>query len=184
MASYESRRAKLFLECQACQCRKTAPNRLKLLRGYLVDRPFQRILVHLVESISQSVLVAGAKGKIIFAMMAHSTRCTLLLPIPNKSADTVAKATIDCISGIFGLLQTMHSDRGPEFENSIIYPLQSMLGHQKKCTTPYRPQGNPVSERAHSTMHAMLAMHSSTEKYHSASLLTFVQLAHNRYFCP
>ena len=104
-------------------------------------------------------------------MMDHLTRFTLLTPIPNKSADTVAKAIIDRITGVFGRPEILHSDQGPEYENKIISQLQDILGYKKTRTTPYRPQGNSVSERVHSTMHAMLAMHSSIEQGNWASLL-------------
>ena len=114
--------------------------------------------------------------------MDHLTRFTLLTPIANKSADTVAKAIIDRIIGIFSPPEILHSDQGPEFENKIVYQLQSILGYKKTRTTPYRPHGNSVSERVHSTMHVMLAMHSSIEQDNWASLLPFVQLAHNTSF--
>ena len=115
-------------------------------------------------------------------MMDNLTRFTLLTPIPNTAAETVARAIIDRIIGIFGPPEIVHSDRGLEFENEVISQLQSIHGYKKTRTTPYRPQGNSVSERVHSTMHAMLAMHSSIKQDNWASLLPFVQLAHNTSF--
>ena len=76
----------------------------------------------------------------------------------------------------------LHSDQGTEFENKVIHQLQTILGYKKTCTTPYRPQGNSVSERVHSTMHAMLAMHSSMGRDNWAELLPMVQLAYNTSF--
>ena len=104
-------------------------------------------------------------------MMDNLTRFTLLTPIPNKAAGTVARAIIDRIIGIFGPPEILHSDRGLDIHR-----------HKKTRTTPYRPQGNSVSERVHSRMHAMLAMHSSIKQDNWASLLPFVQLAHNTSF--
>ena len=115
-------------------------------------------------------------------MMDHLTWFALLTPVPNKSADTIAKAIIDRIIGIFDPPEILHSDQGPEFENRIIYQLQNILGYKKTRTAPYRPQGNYVSERIHPTMYAMLAMHSSIEQDNWASLLPFIQLADNTSF--
>ena len=56
-------------------------------------------------------------------MMDHLTRFTVLTPIPNISAVTVAQAIIDRIVGIFGSPEMLHSDMGPEFENSIVHQL-------------------------------------------------------------
>ncbi|CAM9650483.1 unnamed protein product [Laminaria digitata] len=64
-------------------------------------------------------------------MMDHLTRFTLLTQIPNKSADTVAKAMIDRIVGIFDPPAILRSDQGPEFDNKIIFQLQSILGYKK-----------------------------------------------------
>ena len=92
---------KWCLECQACQRRKTAHNRPKLPTGHLpVERPFHRISVDLVEYKSESISNAGVKGKIVLSIMDDLTRFTLLTLIPNKSAETVAKAIIDRIIGI------------------------------------------------------------------------------------
>ena len=57
-------------------------------------------------------------------MMDHLTRFTVLTPIPSKSAVTVAQAIIDRIIGIFGSPEMLHSDQGPEFQNSVVDQLQ------------------------------------------------------------
>ena len=116
-------------------------------------------------------------------MMDHLTRFAVLLPVRDKAADTVvARPIIERIISILGRPETLHSDQGPEFENKVIYQLQQILGYKKTRTTPYRPQGNSVSERVHSTMHNMLAMHSAIDQSNWASLLPFVQLAPNTSF--
>ena len=60
--------------------------------------------------------------------------------------------------------------------------LQDVFGYKKTKTTPYRPQGNSVSERMHSTQHAMLSMYSNIAQNNWAEVLPFIQLAHNTYF--
>ena len=170
-------------ECQACQRRKTAHNRNQLPTGHVpVQRPFERISVDLVEYKVESVSTAGIRCKYVLSMMDHLTRFAVLTPIPNKSAVTVAQAIIDRIISIFGSPEILHSDQGPEFENSLVHQLQKILNYKKTRTTPYRPQGNSVSERVHATMHAMLAMHSSMNRDNWASLLPFIQLAYNTSF--
>lgn len=170
-------------ECQACQRRKTPHRRPKLPTGHIpVQRPFERISVDLVEYKTISKSAVGAPCKYVLSMMDHLTRYAVLTPIPNKSAETVAKVIIDRIISTFGPPEMLHSDQGTEFENKVIHQLQTILGYKKTCTTPYRPQGNSVSERVHSTMHAMLAMHSSMGRDNWAELLPMVQLAYNTSF--
>ena len=57
--------------------------------------------------------------------------------------------------------------------------MQSVFGYKKTRTVAYRPQGNSVLERVHSTVHNMLAMYSNLACDNWAELLPFVQLAHN-----
>ena len=54
-----------------------------------------------------------------------------------------------------------------------------MFGFEKTRTSAYRPQGNSVLERVHSTMHNMLAMYVNVKYDNWAELLPFIQLAHN-----
>ena len=56
-------------------------------------------------------------------MMDHLTRFTVLTPIPNKSAVTVAQAIINRIIGIFGSPEMLHSDQGPELALLPFIPL-------------------------------------------------------------
>ena len=115
-------------------------------------------------------------------MMDHLTRFAVLLPVRNKTAETVANAIIERIISIFDPPQTLHCHQGPEFENEVIYQLQQILEYKKTRTTPYRLQGNSVSDRVHSTMHSVLAMHNAIDQSNWATLLPFVQLAHNTSF--
>ena len=61
-------------------------------------------------------------------------------------------------------------------------PLQDVFGYKKTKTTPYRPQGNSVSERMHSTPHAMLSIYSNIAQNSWAEILPFIQLAQKTYF--
>ncbi|MEM7282981.1 MAG: DDE-type integrase/transposase/recombinase [Pseudomonadota bacterium] len=170
-------------DCQACQRRKTAHNRPKIPTGHIpVERPFQRVSIDLVEYKTISQSSAGVPCKYVMSVMDHLTRYALFVPIPNKSAVTVAQALIDRVLSTFGIPEKLHSDRGKEFENKVIYQLQTLLHFDKTRTSAFRPQGNSVSERVHSTLHAMLAMHSSVNQDNWASMLPYLQMAYNTSF--
>ena len=80
---------------------------------------------------------------------------------------------------VFGPPETLHSDQGKEFENELVKELQSVFGYKKTRTAAFRPQGNSVLERVHSTVHNMLAMYSNLSFNNWAELLPFVQLPHS-----
>ena len=75
--------------------------------------------------------------------------------------------------------ETLHRNRGSEFENQIIYQLQQILGCHKTRTTPYRPQGNSVSARLHATLHSMLVMHVDIKQRNWVVFLPFLQLVYS-----
>ena len=106
----------------------------------------------------------------------------MLVALPDKNEQTIAKALVERVFGIFGPPETLHSDQGPEFENKVAKQLQNVFGCEKNKTTSYRPQGNSVSERMHSTLHALLSMYSNVVQNNWAEVLPFIQLAHNTSF--
>ena len=75
--------------------------------------------------------------------------------------------------------RTLHSDGGREFENDVVKELQKVYGYKNTRTAAYRPQGNPVLGRVHSTVHNMVATYSTLKCDKWAKLLPYVQLTHN-----
>ena len=170
-------------DCHACQRRETPHHRAKLPTDHLpVDRPFQRVSIDLVEYKTESVSSTGLKCSYAQTIIDNLTRFTVLVALPDKKEQTNAKALVERVFGVFGPPETLHSDQGPEFENKVGKQLQDVLGYNKTKTMPYRSQGNSVSERMHSTLHAMLSMHSNIAQNNWAAVLPFKQLAHNTSF--
>ena len=170
-------------DSHAYQRRKTSHRRPKLHTGHLpVDRPFERVSIDLVEYKTESVSPTGLKCSYVVTIIDHLTRFAVLIALPDKKEQTIAKALVKRVFDIFGPLETLHSDQGPEFENKVVKQLQNVFGYEKTKTTPYRPQGNSVSERMHSTLHAMLSMYSNIAQNNWAEVLPFIQLAHNTSF--
>ena len=77
---------------------------------------------------------------------------------------------------------SLYSDQGPDFKNKIVRQLKDGFGYKKTKTTPYRPQGNSVSERTHSTLYAMLPMYSNIAQINWAEVLPSIQLPHSTSF--
>ena len=167
-------------DCQACQRRKTSYRRPMLPTGHLpVDRPFQRVSIDLVEYKTESVSLTELKCSYALTIIDNLIRFAVLVALPDKKEQTIAKALVERAFSIFGPPETLHSDQGPEFENKVVKQLQDVFGYNKTKTTPYRPQGNSALERMHSTLHARLSMYSKIlhrtiglKSYRSYSSLT------------
>ncbi len=161
--------------CLSCQHRKTSHRQPQLPTGHRpVSRPFQLVAIDLVEYKSLS-----EGNRFILSVIDHLTRYLVLIPIKSKEAVVVVRHLVDRVFSVFGPPETLHSDQGREFENQLVKELQSVFGYKKTRTAAYRPQGNSVLERVHSTVHNMLAMYSNLACDNWSELLSYVQLAHN-----
>ena len=104
-------------DCHACQCRKTPHRRPELPTGHLpVDRPFQRVSIDLVEYKTESVSPTGLKCSYALTIIANFTRFAALVALPDKKEQTIEKAFVERVVGIFGPPEILHSYQGPEFE--------------------------------------------------------------------
>ena len=124
----------------------------------------------------------GLKCSYALTIIDHLTRFAVLVALSDKKEQTIAKALVERVFGIFGPPETLHSYQGPEFENNVVKQLRDVFGYKRTKATPYRPQGNSVSERMHSTLDAMLSMYSNITQNNWAEALPFIQLAHNTSF--
>jgi len=77
------------------------------------------------------------------------TRWPMAVPIPDITAETVAKAFISNWIAHYGIPVTITSDRGSQFESYLWEHLNNLLGIKTIKTTAYHPQGNGLVERFH-----------------------------------
>ena len=81
-----------YQDHQAYQCRKTPHRRPKLPTSHLpVDRPFQRVSIYLVEYKTESVFPTGLKCSYARTIIDHLTRFAVLVALPDKKEQTIAK---------------------------------------------------------------------------------------------
>ena len=97
--------------CKACQRWKTPHRWAKLPTGQLpVDRPFQRASIDLVEYKTEPVFSTGLKYSYALTIIDHLTRFVVLVALPDKKEQTIAKTLVERVFGIFGPPETLHSD--------------------------------------------------------------------------
>lgn len=85
------------------------------------------------------------------------------MPLRDKKATSVARALVERVFSVFSPPEKQHSDQGTEFKNELVKELQSVFGFKKTRTSAYRPQGNSVLQRVHSTMHNTPAMYANVQ---------------------
>ncbi|GBN08040.1 hypothetical protein AVEN_80379-1 [Araneus ventricosus] len=76
------------------------------------------------------------------------TRWPEAFPIPDQSADTIARTFLFGWISRFGVPEKVTSDRGTNFQNNL-FSLSKFLGVEQTRTTAYHPQSNGAVERFH-----------------------------------
>ena len=95
-------------------------------------------------------------NKYILVMSDSFTKWIELIPLPNKSAEEVAKAVYEnwiCRNSPMDILIT---DNGKEFRNQVMEELCKNHGVKHRYTSPYHPQTNAQCERQNRTILAYL----------------------------
>jgi transposase InsO family protein len=145
--------AKFVQSCQHCATyRRSKPPRLGELQDMNVGSPMERAGIYLTGPWSKS------EGKVyILTFIDHFTKWADAVPIPNKEAETVARALVSRIFTQVGCPLQLLSDQGKEFDCHLIKDLCITLGIDKIRASPYKASTNATAERLHRTINAMCA---------------------------
>lgn len=77
-------------------------------------------------------------------------------PMPNMTAETVAKTFVRGYISRYGSIETISTDQGTQFESALMRELNNLLGISRIRTTAYHPQSNGLVERFHRQLKASI----------------------------
>ncbi|GBN24061.1 Retrovirus-related Pol polyprotein from transposon opus [Araneus ventricosus] len=80
-------------------------------------------------------------------------------PIPDQSADTIARAYLLGWISRFGVPEKVTSDHGTNFQSNLFSSLSKFLGAEQTRTTAYHPQSNEAMKRFHRHLKSALMTH-------------------------
>jgi len=145
--------ARYVKRCPECATyRRGKPPKLGQLQEMLMGAPMERLGIDLTGPWPK------ANNKVyILTCIDHFTKWADAIPIPNKEAATVAKALVTKIFTSVGTALQILSDRGKEFDNSMMISLCQLMGTDKIRTTSYKASTNACVERLHRSMNDMIA---------------------------
>ncbi len=141
-------------KCTSCARRKkpTKTRRAKL-RQYTVGAPLERVALDILGPLPET-----EKGNIYVLVIAdYFTKWVEILPLPDQTAETVAKAFTEEFVCRFGAPHEVHSDQGRNFESRVFAETLRLLGSSKTRTTPYNPKSDGMVERFNRTLLNMVS---------------------------
>lgn len=100
------------------------------------------------------------------------------IPIPNQTAETVAREFVHKIITRYGVPKRLLTDQGCNFVSSLLRGVCTLLGVQKLRTTPYHPQCNGMIERLHKTLADMLSHFFSPDGKNWDEIVPFALMAY------
>ena len=102
-------------------------------------------------------------NKYALTVICMHTGFTFCIPIPDKSAATVAKAYINNVDCWFGDSHKILTDNGKECKNALLNEVAKEIGVEHKIyLPPYHPQSNGKIEAFHYFLKACMSKHMRT----------------------
>lgn len=135
-------------KCKKCQQNKAGRGvKMNLRLTNVSDKPFDKVYVDIVGPLPMTL----NGNKYIVSMVDDLTRFVEFTPVPDQTAETIARALYEDILSRYTIPRSLVTDNGSNFVGSVFKSVCKLLGVKKLRTTPYHPQGNLV-ERQHSTL--------------------------------
>ena len=117
-------------------------------------------------------------NKHILVIGDHFTKCNEAITLPNQTAITTANALVDHWISRFGYPQSLHSDKGRNFESKLFEQLMQLLQLDKTRTTTFNPKSNAVIKRMNKTLQNKLAKCINEEQSNWSQQVPYVMMAY------
>ena len=131
--------------CDLCQRIK---NRTEELAGKLkLSEVLKKTWTHLTVDFITKLLVVAGKDVILVVCDQLSKMTHFVATIKRTSAEGLARLLQDHIWKLHGLLESVVSDRGPQFAAELTKELNRMLGIKTKLSTAFHPQMDGQTEQ-------------------------------------
>lgn len=162
--------------CPSCQTRNVATHKTYgLLKPLSIGhKPFSKIFIDYIENIYPK-----SEGHCnILVIIDSNTRYAIAYPTTNLTAEITVKYLLKTFF-LFGIPQTIISDRGSAFTSNLSKHLEKALGISHNFSSAFHPASHGLVERQNKTIIALLSHYITTENTNWASCLNPILYAYN-----
>lgn len=163
--------------CKSCS-QRTDYGRVKAPLGSVFNEPktpFEVIAADIVGPLPTS----GHGNVYILSVMDHFTRYCEFVPLPDQTAESIARGIVQRVITKFGVPKFLISDQGASFTSDLIRQLCKFLHVRKLQTTGFHPQANGRLERVHATIARMLSHFVNRHQTDWDEYLPYITMAYN-----
>ncbi len=140
--------------CDLCRGEKGHAALSAWSRTELYSRPFRVIQFDTVECApADAELQPDHEMKYILTAICCFSRWVWLVPIPDKTAETIGRALLERVLLDLAMFPAvLRSDRAPEFTGSVVAYINHQLEIKHVLGASYHPQSQGIVERMHRTL--------------------------------
>ena len=147
--------------CQVCNHKNSPINRNTAPLGHIsVSQPFTFWAMDYMGPLPET----SRGNKHILVVVDHFTKWCEAFATTDQKASRVAPLLVSRIFSRFVPPAVLHSDKGRNFESTLLHEICNFMGITKTRTTSYHPQCDGQTERQNRTIQAMLSAFASKQK--------------------
>ncbi|KAL4136459.1 hypothetical protein QTP88_008007 [Uroleucon formosanum] len=164
-------------KCTSCQMNKSSNHSIQQLMVVTTtaSKPFEKIFLDIVGPIDTSL----EGNAYILTIQDDLTKFSVAIPLPNHTANTIAKAFVEKFVCLHGIPDSILTDQGPDFLSKIFQACCKLLQIETFKTTAYHPQSNGALERSHRTLTEYLRHFVSEQKQNWDQYIAYAMFVYN-----
>lgn len=148
-------------KCELCQKNKSMPKTREPM--IMTNTPTSAFDVLIIDTIGPFIK-SNSGNEYALTMICDLTKYLVVVPIPDKSSKTVAKAIFEHFILVYGPVGKILSDMGTEYKNQTMEELCKLLKIDNKTSTAYHHQTLGTVERSHRTFNEYVRSYISLDR--------------------
>ena len=133
---------------EGCDMRQQMKNRTEEIAGKLkLSEVLEKPWTHLIVDFITKLLIVARKNVTLVVCNRLSKMVYFVVTIEGTSAEGLARLFRDNVWKLHGLLESVVSDREPQFAVELMKELNRMLGIQTRLSTAFHPQTDGQTEQ-------------------------------------